>query len=148
MPPCPRRSTILTLLLALTASAADYPELARRAWGELQSGRAEQAYEMTRSVYRADPAVAAVHLAAAKRHVHPLRVVPICQELIPLAIRHWSDSNEILRTCGWHLVATRTHQSLAAQAAARLVQAGPYDDDARGLRLAVADMRELPRRPW
>lgn len=139
---------ILPLLLTLSASAIDNEELARRALAELQVGRAQRAYELTRTNYQAHPALAAVHVAAAQRHTDPLRVAQICRDVVLLTLRQWPEQRELLRTCGWQLVATRTHRTVAGQAAHQLTQIDPFDNDARGLRVAVAQMDELPRRRW
>jgi hypothetical protein len=139
---------VLITWLTLWASAGELDDLASRALAELQAGRMQQAYDLTRASYTADPAVAAVHLAAAQRVAHPLQVSEICRQIVPRALESWSPAPDVLRTCGWQLYETRAGIALAAVAAGRLVQMDPFDDNARGLKQLLVTTPDLPRRKW
>jgi hypothetical protein len=139
---------ILTLLLPLLAAAGpDEDAVIGAATEALRSGDAERALGVTRNVY-ADPRIATLHLAASLQIAHPLETAVTCEGLIRMVLSTWPDSREIARTCGWHLVATRTRKDLAVSAARHLAAADPYDTNARGLLLAAQAVDELPVRRW
>lgn len=125
--------------------------MASRAWEALRIGEAQRAFDLTRR-WNTGPAVAAVHLAASLRVQHTLETAALCGQAIPRALGSaaaWGKGGEVvLRTCGWHLIETRTHRTLGIRAARYLLRRDPYDHDARGLLAALQAMDELPQRKW
>ena len=139
---------LITWLVGAAPQATEDDRTARLAWSELEVGRAESAFELTRAGHLRHPGLATVHVAAAQRHAHPLEVAAICRGVIHQAVQHWPRHRELVRTCGWHLVHTRTWTGAAQQAANFLVDSDAYDHDARGLHQAALAMDALPRRRW
>jgi hypothetical protein len=113
----------------------------------LRAGDAPRARELTRN-YLSDPRIALVHLAASLTVDHPLQTAALCDALIPVVLSTWPESGEIARTCGWHLVATRTRVESALRAARHLLEVDPYDTNARSLLLAAQGVDVLPVRRW
>lgn len=139
---------ILALLLALLAAAGpDEDAIVRAAAQALEGGDPAQALALTQN-FVADPRIAALHLVASRQVQHPLTTGATCDQVIRMVQHHWPDALELMRTCGWHLVATRTRKEAATRAARHLLDADPYDTNARGLLVAAQGLDELPVRRW
>ncbi|MFK7928660.1 MAG: hypothetical protein AB8H79_10770 [Myxococcota bacterium] len=121
---------------------------AEQAWDTLVRGDAKAAYQMTKTRYRQDPAVAWVHIEIEKRLFDPRQAAATCTELMPTLRGPWSGIPILAKQCGWAFVRARTAPSLANGCFDLALAADEWDSEAQAGRNEAQNMEPRRRKQW